>query len=296
MPDLNATLVPMEKAPGKPSFLVRKGTLRNFSLAWITGLRKALRTMRRSPNRIAQRFPQGVALGCSFSLGLALAQTVPAAPLSQQLAVSASRIFLFDPSTQNFRVGSSFEQLSDWRTLPSPPGMFHGHHILPGQAGHFYLVDDVQNRLCLYDTAGQWQSCLRFPESFKNRSVDRLQVIARNDGRYVFVDMDAGFAYLFREVRSGESETHWQQQIKVSVPAKLGTCLEQPWFLNICCLSQGQSQCYDSFLNRSPKLETHGFSAKVDSGGKQWVFTLPSREKSSDSLCFTSAVGFYPCP
>lgn len=277
------------------------------SSIFTAGVRKLLRTLRKRPFPPAQglhtpvwgRFAMALVLAIGW-VALAWGENI------SQTVWSKPRFIQFDASTQNFRMGYSPLSLSEWRRLPKPPGIFHGIRLLSRHDGHFMVLDEAQPRLCLYDTAGQWLSCLALPEGLKNRTVQRLDIVMRQDGRMVYIDADGGSAYLYRERSLGEAEKPWQLLAKAPMVSGVRACLEKPWFDNLCCLRAKSTVCYDGFLNPVPPSRafsaakdsaTVPFVAWPDSLGMNWNFRLRGGSDSHvENTCFHGEQGFRPCP
>ncbi len=271
------------------------------------GLRKFLRTLRKLPFAFAQglRSQVWVRITLVFSLGIGPA-AFGGTEIPSQTLWSKPRFIQFNVGSQNFRMGPSAAHLSEWRRLPKPPGIFHGIRLIPRHDGHFMVLDEAQPRLCLYDTAGQWLSCLALPEGLKNRTVKRLDIVMRQDGRMVYIDADGGFAYLYDERSRGEAETQWQMLAKAPMVPGVQACMEKPWFTNLCCLRAKAPICFDNFLNPLPPPKTASmkrdsevapFAAWPDSFGLNWNFRIAAGIASpTGPTCFHSEQGFHPCP
>lgn len=283
------------------AIMAKKHCFRRFLGGEPGVLRKALRTLRKGFPSLAQalRSPFYACLCLSI---LALNRPAAAATASH-FEWSGDRYFIFDPARQTFKVGTTLHELSDWHSLPNPPGVFHGMRMRPGPKGHVFILDEAQPRLCLFDTAGQWLSCLPLPDDLQHYPARHLEWVARKDGRFIFFDSDAGKAWIYREERPGEAQTRWRLLSTTHLTPGLRACIERPWFDQPCCLRNGQVKCFDAFLNpvslpeaEPPTSKGQGFQAYPDSTGRHWIFRLPGASGDSATACYSASLEPLPCP
>ena len=220
-----------------------------------------------------------------------------AASANERFVISGKRIFGFDLARQQVRVAGLEERLDQkpWQRMASPAGMFRAVQVFPGPYGHAFVLDGVGKRICLYDTAAQFQSCLPLPDVIAPLSPDRLQIIAREDGRFFFLASDLGAGWIFREARASDNQTRWELILKVAIPSGLGFCLEKPFLETPCCILQNGIQCFDSFLSQLPLPDSlpelqpgpnkNPLTIHFDGGRRLWKVILSSSDSVSLELC-----------
>jgi hypothetical protein len=219
-----------------------------------------------------------------------------------EFALSQDRLFVLDPESQSWQRGALGHPLSAWGKIPSPKRMFRALHVFAGPAGGVYVQDAIEPRLCLFDTAGQLLSCRPFPEEFKNRRSNRVLIVPRKDGRFVFVDTDKGEASIWREARSDDANSHWQRTVVARMPMNLRRCWEAPWYANLCCEGSGTFQCYDPFLNAFPNQPESTWIASSqlrlwrNGDGSIRGFKARPVETEQQTFCFDNQTGFVTCP
>lgn len=270
------------------------------------------------PNRLASGFGSmilAVSIGFGAMVGVRCAEAAHSS--LYQFAFTGDRAVVMREDAEVWQYFAAATDTPVFKRIPPAPGMFRPLRLVAGFAGHVYVQDAAQTRLCLYDTAGQWLSCRAFPEPLQNRRPDRVLVIARRDGRFVFIDQDRAMATLWREARQGDGQGAWQLLASVSVPTGLDACLERPWFENLCCLKVGKPQaevksesqsrvepvCFDAFLNTLPtpsRAPDSALLATPRSGA--WHFRIGPPYLRLDAasqragFCFDPTEGFRPCP
>jgi hypothetical protein len=266
-------------------------------------VRKPLRTSRKPATDLAQRLRTLSTLavllvGCLWPEGGEASSS-----MRFQFAFAGDRAVVMHQDGDTWKHFASASDTGTFKRIPPAPGMYLPLRLVSGFAGHVYVQDAAQPRLCLYDTAGQWLSCRALPEPLLNRRPDRVGVVARRDGRFVFVDQDQGKASLWREARESEGKSSWQHLATVTVPVGLEACIERPWFDGLCCLRQGKPLCYDAFLNAlSTPLTSSDSALRAYPSGRHWRFRVgpphlglnPSSRPSWH--CFEPRHGFNSCP
>lgn len=274
-----------------------------FMALFMGGLRKALRTSRKPATDLAQRLRTLSTLAV-FSVGWLMPHGWEASASARfQFAFAGDRAVVMHDDGETWQHFASASDTGAFKRIPPAPGMYRPLRLISGFLGHVYVQDAAQPRLCLYDTAGQWLSCRALPEPLLNRRPDRVGVVARRDGRFVFIDQDLGKASLWREAREGEGKSAWLHLATVTVPVGLDACIEKPWFDGLCCLRQGKPICYDAFLNvlrTQPAVSDS--SLRAEASGRSWRYRIGpphlgiSRSSDSSSYCFEPSQGFKPCP
>lgn len=145
---------------------------------------------------------------------------------------------------------------SRWLALGTPGTPFAPVAAAAGPNGHFFLLDRIGRRLCLYDTNAQFLSGFPLPQELKERSPDRLEVHWTRDGIFTFLDLAEGAAWQFTETRHSGGHGpggDWRLINRLRLPLNLESCRWEPFFRGPCCRVKGaaEARCFDRYFNPS---------------------------------------------
>lgn len=219
----------------------------------------------------------------------------------------------------------------NWLTLAAPGAPFAPVKVAGGPNGHFFLLDRIGDRVCLYDTNAQFLSCFPLPRELQDRNPERLQMHWTRDGIFSFLDLPAGMAWQFTEMRGSGGQGDWRLINRLRLPLNLESCLWEPFFPNPCCRAKARNDsvspgnadmvCFDKYFNSrgggpvagdSSSADPYGkgpesgwdrdLEVRPDPAGKGWLLVLTAGRGCGEGTsparyCFHSEKGrLAPCP